>query len=134
MISAEVFPGLKDPPPPKPKGAEKRLITVLAIELNMSEDKVLPYINQHTRKRSIVLYRQILHAIMKFGTKKTLAQIGLKYGGLDHATVLHSCRTMRNLYQTDREIRSLINKILFKSGMEHIAKHFKDNSPINRST
>jgi chromosomal replication initiator protein len=44
-------------------------------------------------------------------TKLPLATIGAHCGGRDHATVLHACRTISNLYETDKKIKIYIDEI-----------------------
>lgn len=64
-----------------------------------------------SQKRNVVHARQLA---MYFGclmTKKTLAEIGDYFGGKDHATVLHSKKTIKNLIDTDRLIRSDVLQI-----------------------
>jgi chromosomal replication initiator protein len=40
-----------------------------------------------------------------------LATIGAQIGGKDHATVLHACKTVNNLKDTDKHFRNQINDI-----------------------
>lgn len=68
-------------------------------------------IDDKTRKREIVECRQIAHYFSKKYTKKSLAVIGLKIGKKDHATVLHSCKTVNDLIDTDIEFRNKIKQI-----------------------
>ena len=44
-------------------------------------------------------------------TKSSLAVIGMQCGNKDHATVLHACKTIENLRQTDRFIRGLVDDL-----------------------
>ena len=44
-------------------------------------------------------------------TKSSLATIGAQIGGKDHATVLHACKTVNNLIDTDKHFRSQIEDI-----------------------
>jgi chromosomal replication initiator protein len=44
-------------------------------------------------------------------TKASLANIGLHCGGKDHATVLHACRTVNNLMETDKRFRQYIEDL-----------------------
>jgi chromosomal replication initiator protein len=37
-----------------------------------------------------------------------LASIGLQCGGKDHATVLHACKTVNNLIDTDKRFKGYI--------------------------
>jgi chromosomal replication initiator protein len=57
-----------------------------------------------TRKREIVQARQLFHYFMKNGTNLSLAKIGELTGGHDHATVLHSNKTISNLLENNKDI------------------------------
>jgi chromosomal replication initiator protein len=69
-----------------------------------------------TRKREIVQARQIAMYFSKTMTKSSLASIGAQIGQKDHATVLHACKTVNNLIDTDKQ---------FKIDMEEIEKRLK---------
>ena len=58
-----------------------------------------------TRKREVVQARQISMYFSKKMTKSSLASIGAHCGGKDHATVLHACRTVSNLSETDKQFK-----------------------------
>jgi chromosomal replication initiator protein len=64
-----------------------------------------------TRKREIVQARQIAMYFSKKMTKSSLANIGLHCGGKDHATVLHACRTVNNLQETDKHFRKYLDDL-----------------------
>lgn len=64
-----------------------------------------------TRKREIVQARQIAMYFSKKLTKSSLASIGMQCGGKDHATVLHACKTVNNLLDTDKAFRKYINDL-----------------------
>jgi chromosomal replication initiator protein len=68
-------------------------------------------INSKTRKREIVQARQMAMFFSKKHTKNSLASIGLQCGNKDHATVLHACRTVNNLMETDRQFKAHIEEI-----------------------
>jgi len=68
-------------------------------------------INSKTRKREIVQARQIAMFFAKNLTKSSLATIGSQIGGKDHATVLHACKTVNNLMDTDKRFRGFIEDI-----------------------
>jgi chromosomal replication initiator protein len=71
----------------------------------------LDLINSKTRKREIVQARQLAMFFSKKHTKNSLATIGLQCGNKDHATVLHACRTVNNLIETDRRFRIYVDEI-----------------------
>jgi chromosomal replication initiator protein len=64
-----------------------------------------------TRKREIVQARQISMYFSKSLTKSSLALIGSQIGGKDHATVLHACKTVNNLLETDKRFRLYLEEI-----------------------
>jgi chromosomal replication initiator protein len=64
-----------------------------------------------TRKREVVQARQIAMYFSKSLTKASLASIGAHCGGKDHATVLHACRTVNNLMETDKRFKIYIEEI-----------------------
>jgi chromosomal replication initiator protein len=68
-------------------------------------------INSKTRKREIVQARQLAMYFAKKHTKSSLATIGLHCGNKDHATVLHACRTVVNLIETDKQFRSYVEDL-----------------------
>ncbi|NVO04007.1 MAG: chromosomal replication initiator protein DnaA [Bacteroidetes bacterium] len=68
-------------------------------------------INSKTRKRDIVQARQLAMFFSKRMTKSSLATIGLQCGNKDHATVLHACRTVNNLIETDKQFKSYVDEI-----------------------
>lgn len=67
--------------------------------------------NSKTRKRNIVQARQITMYFAKEHTKASLTTIGLYCGNKDHATVLHSCRTVKNLIETDRDFKNSVEDL-----------------------
>jgi chromosomal replication initiator protein len=69
-----------------------------------------------TRRREVVQARQIAMFFSKSLTKSSLAAIGSQIGHKDHATVLHACKTVNNLIDTDKQ---------FKVDVEEIEKRLK---------
>jgi len=74
---------------------------------NLSPDSL----QSKTRKREIVQARQIAMYFSKTLTKSSLASIGAQIGGKDHATVLHACKTVNNLMDTDKRFKGQIESI-----------------------
>ena len=64
-----------------------------------------------TRKREIVQARQLTMYFSKTMTKYSLASIGAQIGNKDHATVLHACKTVNNLKETDKSFRHYVDEI-----------------------
>jgi chromosomal replication initiator protein len=63
------------------------------------------------RTREIAQARQIAMYLSKKHTKAPLTAIGSAVGGKNHATVLHSCKQVANLAETDRAFRLQIEEI-----------------------
>lgn len=73
-----------------------------------------------TRKREIVLARQITMYLAKKFTKQSLKAIGDHFGGFDHTTVIHSCNTVENLMETDSEYKDNVLELQQKVQMASI--------------
>ena len=58
-----------------------------------------------TRRRHVVLARQISMFLVKQFTDQSLKAIGRLFGGRDHSTVLYSIKTVRDLIETNDEIK-----------------------------
>ncbi|MDR2120193.1 MAG: chromosomal replication initiator protein DnaA [Tannerella sp.] len=87
-------------------------ITKLVCEhFNMDESQI----QTSSRKREIVLARQICMYLTKKYTDHSLAYIGRKIGGKDHATVLHSINAIKNQMETDKSFNAMIESIERKS-------------------
>lgn len=74
-------------------------------------DLPIELLKSKTRKREVVQARQIVMYFAKSMTKSSLASIGAQCGGKDHATVLHACRTVNNLIDTDKQFRGYIHEL-----------------------
>ena len=68
-------------------------------------------LKSQTRKREVVQARQIAMYFSKSMTKSSLATIGMHCGGKDHATVLHACRTVNNLIDTDKRFKVYVDEL-----------------------
>jgi chromosomal replication initiator protein len=97
------------------------LLTVhtLAISLSNIQKTVadyyqisLPNLLSTSRSRSVARPRQLAMALAKELTEHSLPEIGRAFGGRDHTTVLHACRTIRELCQTDGKLRQDWEKLL----------------------
>lgn len=67
-----------------------------------------------SRKREIVQARQIAMYLSKFHTRESLQNIGRKIGDRDHATVLHACKTVSNLMDTDKTFKAGLKELELK--------------------
>ena len=64
------------------------------------------------RSRSITRPRQIAMSLAKELTTHSLPEIGDAFGGRDHTTVLHACRKVAELRDTDNRINEDYNNLL----------------------
>jgi chromosomal replication initiator protein len=64
------------------------------------------------RSRSVARPRQMAMALAKEMTEHSLPEIGDAFGGRDHTTVLHACRTVRNLRETDGKLNQDWEKLV----------------------
>ena len=88
------------------------------ISINQITDIVCKYFNideqsfnSSKRTREVAQARQIAMYLAKQHTKLPLAAIGSAIGGRNHATVLHSCKNVLNLIETDKVVKSQIEEI-----------------------
>lgn len=110
-------------------------------------------LTSRTRKREVVFARQVLMYITKKYTKDSFSHIGSyfkseeKPKGWDHATVMHGCKTIKNLIDTDKIIANKVNVYIIKIEShigfeknvtldkiieikEYVKKQIDDNHPI----
>jgi len=80
----------------------------------------LEVLNSKTRKRRIVQARQLAMFFSKKLTKSSLASIGAQCGGKDHATVLHACKTVNNLVDTDKQFRTYVDDLSKKLELQQL--------------
>ena len=92
---------------------EKKTITIDEIIRKVAEFYgVEPAaINTRSRKREVVLVRQVSMFLAKKYLDMSTSKIGQYVGDRDHATVLHACKTITNLAETDKQFRSELNEI-----------------------
>ncbi|TXB63676.1 chromosomal replication initiator protein DnaA [Vicingus serpentipes] len=81
-------------------------------------DMGIDTLKSKTRKREVVQARQIAMYFSKQMTKSSLATIGMHCGGKDHATVLHACKTVNNLMDTDKRFRGYIEDLKKKISLQ----------------
>lgn len=64
------------------------------------------------RNRSVARPRQVAMALAKELTNHSLPEIGDAFGGRDHTTVLHACRKIRELRDSDADMREDYKKLM----------------------
>lgn len=64
-----------------------------------------------TRKREVTVPRQIAMYLTREMTGMSLPQIGSVFGGRDHTTVLHSCKTVESSMKDNEGLKSIVEDI-----------------------
>jgi chromosomal replication initiator protein len=93
---------------------QDKLVTVENIQRTVSEYykiKVADLLSKR-RNRSVARPRQIAMALAKELTNHSLPEIGDAFGGRDHTTVLHACRMISGLRQSDADIEEDYTNLL----------------------
>jgi chromosomal replication initiator protein len=103
--------------------AEKVLRNVVSAERKeLSIDQIQKSVADHfkvsdnslrmkTRKQEIVLPRQVAMFLAKKLTRASLKTIGLHFGGRDHTTIIHACRTIEQAMSNDSALSARIEQI-----------------------
>lgn len=86
--------------------AGSRLVSVESIQKTVADYYKIKIADMHSKKRTreIARPRQIAMSLTKELTQMSLPAIGDAFGGRDHTTVLHACRTIEEMRQNDQEI------------------------------
>ncbi|WP_425229490.1 chromosomal replication initiator protein DnaA [Sphingomonas sp.] len=93
---------------------QQRRVTIDEIQKLVSQHfelKPLDLISAR-RARAVARPRQIAMYLAKRLTTRSLPEIGRKFGGRDHSTVIHAVRKVEQLRDTDREIDSAVRVLL----------------------
>ncbi len=85
---------------------------LVAEHYNLTVDKL----QQETRKRNVVIARQLSMYLAKKLTNKSLKAIGENFGGRDHSTVIYSCKAVQDMMDTD---------LIFKDTVDEVEKKLK---------
>ena len=104
--------------------AEKELQNIISpdIPLEVTPQLVVEVVAEHfgitmdqitskSRSNDVAKPRQIAMYLAKQHTKAPLTTIGSAIGGRNHATVLHSCKAVSNLIETDKAFRRQVEEI-----------------------
>jgi chromosomal replication initiator protein len=85
---------------------QERLVTVENIQKTVAEYykiRIADLLSKR-RSRSIARPRQVAMALAKELTNHSLPEIGDAFGGRDHTTVLHACKRVKELRESERRI------------------------------
>ena len=97
----------------KEVNSESKAVTVDEIINTVCKHFGLETATIHTksRKREVEQARQIAMYLAKNHTDFSTAKIGALIGHKDHATVLHACKTIKELKEVDKSFRAEIDEI-----------------------
>ncbi|HUX73363.1 MAG TPA: chromosomal replication initiator protein DnaA [Steroidobacteraceae bacterium] len=85
---------------------QEKLVTVENIQKTVAEYykiRIADLLSKR-RSRSIARPRQVAMALAKELTNHSLPEIGDAFGGRDHTTVMHACRRIKDLRESERRI------------------------------
>lgn len=63
------------------------------------------------RKKHIVLARHIGMYIARRYTNKSFPEIGRRYGGMDHSSILHGVARIERLIESDPTVAAIVNRL-----------------------
>ena len=92
---------------------ENKPITIESIISKVCEHFKLDeaILHSKTRKREVVLVRQIAMYLAKTHTDISASKIGHLIGNRDHATVLHACKNIKDQLCIDKDFKAEIEEI-----------------------
>jgi chromosomal replication initiator protein len=93
---------------------QDRLVSVDNIQRVVAEYYKIKISDLHSkrRSRSVARPRQVGMYLAKELTNHSLPEIGDAFGGRDHTTVLHACRKIKELLDSDADIREDVKNLL----------------------
>src|SRR5215472_6000244 len=88
----------------------KKTVTIDQIQKKVAEhfDVRLADMTSKRRPANIAFPRQVAMYLSRCHTKASLNEIGDAFGGRDHGTVLHACKTVQNRMGREDQVRQLI--------------------------
>ncbi|WP_019514924.1 chromosomal replication initiator protein DnaA [Sphingomonas sp. Mn802worker] len=95
------------------RGAQRR-VTIDEIQKLVSEHFEIKQIDllSARRARAVARPRQIAMYLAKRMTTRSLPEIGRKFGGRDHSTVIHAVRRIEELRDTDRDVDGAVRTLI----------------------
>ena len=99
------------------RGAQ-RLVTIDEIQKRVGQHfdlKPLDMVSAR-RARAVARPRQIAMYLAKRLTTRSLPEIGRKFGGRDHSTVIHAVKRIEELRDSDREVDAAVRMLLSEFG------------------
>lgn len=84
-----------------------RIVEEVSVKCNVRQEDIYG----KSRKAEIVLARQLSIYLAQKHTKLSASKIGLMIGNKNHATVLHSIKTINNRLSVDKELREQVDEL-----------------------
>ncbi len=93
---------------------QDKMISIDNIQRVVAEYYKIKVSDLHSKRRtrSVARPRQVAMALSKELTNHSLPEIGNSFGGRDHTTVLHACRKVAELRESDTDIREDYKNLL----------------------
>jgi len=93
---------------------QDRLVSIDNIQRVVAEYYKIKISDLHSkrRSRSVARPRQVAMYLAKDLTNHSLPEIGETFGGRDHTTVLHACRKIKELLESDADIKEDVKNLL----------------------
>ncbi len=105
-VAENILVTYKDTAAPKKIHPDK-ILQAIASYYNLPAEEITGI----SRKKEVMLPRQIAMYLMRDLSKLSLSQIGAEFGGKDHTTVMHSCQKIEDQLLTDDTLKNEIDII-----------------------
>lgn len=88
----------------------KQAITIESIQKKVADHYDIRMADMTSKRRpeNIAFPRQVAMYLSRHLTPASLSSIGEAFGGRDHGTVLHACRTVKNRMEVDSSVRQAV--------------------------
>ncbi len=86
----------------------EQIIEKVAEKWDVSVDEIMGL----SRKGDTPIARHVVMYLMRYKLKYSATKTGEIMGGKDHTTVLHSCKTVRALWETDKRFRKKMIELI----------------------
>ncbi len=107
LTLAEIKPFIKNTAKPKKLLSVKEIVQVICSFYNIDED----HLYEKTRRKEVLKPRQIAMFILREDFNISYPTIGLKLGGRDHTTVMHSCEKVKKDMKNDLSLMQEVDQI-----------------------
>jgi chromosomal replication initiator protein len=89
----------------------QNLLTIETIQKRVADHYQIRHSDMTSKRRpaNIAIPRQIAMYLTRQLTKHSLQEIGDAYGGRDHGTVIHACKSVDNMLEQDSTVRGAID-------------------------